>query len=265
MEATLESGERTNRNTALIGTIVFHALILLFLIYYIIITPIPPFPPPPKTVELALDFGNGINGSGSAEANKMGNNQANDNNANQNTSKPVPQSNAVVTNNAEVNPSMNSAKKPTHTDKVDTVSKPQQQISTELASVENKFKHSKGQPGGNGDANQNGNAGDPNGRNPGVGNGTGNGPEYFLNGRSLLSHPIPVNVSKDQGKVVVEITVDPDGNVIKAIPGAKGSTTSSPYLCQKAKEAALATKFSKSKDPNTPQQEGTMTIVFTIQ
>lgn len=257
-------GEGTNRSVALIGTIVFHALILLFLIWYVIITPIPPYPPP-KTpeVEVAVDFGNNINGSGNVEQPNKGNNNTPDNTTNtQNTAKTPANPNSVVTNNTEETTTMNNAKHPGKVDKVDTASTPHESL--ELASALNKFKHAKGQPGGNGNTNETGNAGSPDGKTPGTSNGNG-GTDYSLNGRNLLSHPIPVNVSQDQGKVVVEITVDPDGNVVKAVPGAKGSTTSSSYLFKLAKQAALNTKFSKSNDPNTPQQEGTMTIVFVIQ
>jgi len=257
--------ERENKGAAYIGTVIFHALILLFLILYKIITPIPPYPPSvPPEVQVALDLGNGVNGNGNVEANNMGNNPQHDNSANQSTTNNAHESSSTITNDAETNPSMTSVKKPSKTDKIDTVTKPEQHVSTELASVENKFKHSKGQPGGNGTSDHTGNAGDPNGKTPGMSSGSG-GMNFSLSGRSLLSHPEPVNVSQDVGTVVVEITVDPNGNVIKAVPGAKGSTTSSAYLYSKAKETALATKFTRSADVNTPEQEGTMSIKFEIK
>jgi protein TonB len=248
------------------GTVLIHGGILAFLFWFVITTPIPPYPHvQPPSVEVALDFGNNINGTGNVEAPNKGNNPTPDNTHTTSSSKPIEQSSSTITNNSEDNPSANSSKHPGKVDKIDTAT-PRPTVSVELASALNKFSHSKGQPGGNGNSGQEGNAGSPNGTTPGIGNGnTPGGAEYFLSGRSLLSHPIPVNVSKDQGKVVVEITVDPSGNVIKAVPGAKGSTTSSPYLFQKAKEAAMSTKFSQSKDPNTPQQQGTMTVVFVIQ
>jgi hypothetical protein len=266
MTGAIESKERTNRSLALFGTILFHALILLFLIWYVIITPIPPYPPP-KTpeVQVALDFGNNINGTGSVEQDKKGDNPNPDNTKAQTNSNPVQPSNPIITSNVENNPSVNTTKKPGKVDKQDTTPTPPT-VSPELASVENKFKHSKGNPGGNGNSGQEGNAGNPNGTTPGVGNGNDpNGKwQIFLTGRKLVAPPNVVNTSQDQGKVVVEIIVDQGGAVIDAKPGAKGSTTSSPYLYQKAKEAAMVTKFSKSPD-GTPQQQGTITIVFVIQ
>jgi|SRR6185312_10097136 len=264
--ATIQQEEKNNKGIAYFGTIAFHAAILLFLILYKIITPLPPYPHvQPPSVEVALDFGNNINGTGNVEAPNKGNNPTPDNMHTTNSSSAVTPSNSTITNNSEDNPSMNSSKHPGKVDKIDTAT-PRPTVSVQLASALNKFSHSKGQPGGNGNSGQEGNAGSPDGKTPGVGNGnTPGGAEFFLTGRNLLSHPTPVNVSQDQGKVVVEITVDPSGTVIKAVPGGKGSTTSSPYLFQKAKETAMATKFSQSKDPNTPQQQGTMTIVFEIK
>ena len=57
-----------------------------------------------------------------------------------------------------------------------------------------------------------------------------------------------------EGKVVVIITVDRSGNVINAIPGAKGSTTLNKQLLQRAKAAALKTKFNPKQSAPTNQQ-----------
>lgn len=256
--------EKGNRVIAILGTVLVHGAIILFLIWYVIITPIPPYPPP-KTpgVEVALDFGNNINGTGNVEAPNKGNNPATDNKAAQSASKAATASNPVVTNDAENDAHMNSSKTKSVVKKPDTV-QPKPQISIDLAAAENKFKHAKGAPGGNGNSGEAGNAGNPNGTTPGVGNGNGGPFHFFLQGRDLVRRPSIQNASQDQGKVVVSIIVDQGGKVIKATPGEKGSTTTSPYLYEKAKEAALATKFSTS--PNgTPEQQGTITIVFVIQ
>jgi outer membrane biosynthesis protein TonB len=256
--------ERNNRNAALIGTILFHALILLFLLWYVIITPIPPYPPPKNTpeVEVALDFGNNINGTGNVEAPNKGNNPMEDKTPDHTDAKPVQQASSTITSDIEANPAVNSSKQP---GKVDVTPQPQpEHVSIDLAAAENKFKHSKGEPGGNGNSGTAGNAGSPNGTTPGVGNGNGGPFEFFLAGRGVTYRPTITNTSQDQGKVVVTITVDQDGKVVNAVPGARGSTTSSPYLFEKAKEAAYAAKFSKSPD-GTPEQQGTITIVFVIQ
>jgi outer membrane biosynthesis protein TonB len=64
--------------------------------------------------------------------------------------------------------------------------------------------------------------------------------------------------------VVVEIIVDEKGNVIKATPGQRGSTTQSSKLYAKARGAAKEVKFSPSPD-GTKEQRGTYTFVFTLE
>jgi colicin import membrane protein len=114
-----------------------------------------------------------------------------------------------------------------------------------------------------------GNQGDPNGsidsKVRGKGSGTGNsGISYDLEGRSFQTLPDPKYEYQGEGKVVVEINVDRSGNVIQAIPGAKGSTTLDDYLLSTAKEAALKSKFVAK--PNAPAvQKGTITYNFILR
>ncbi len=81
--------------------------------------------------------------------------------------------------------------------------------------------------------------------------------------RYLITKPKPLTDSEEEGIVVVEIVVDEKGNVIKATPGAKGSTTQSPKLYSKAQKAALTVKFNAS--PEVKEQKGTYTFVFTLE
>ena len=76
----------------------------------------------------------------------------------------------------------------------------------------------------------------------GLSNGT-NGIAFQLGGRTIAKIKKPIYDSQQQGKVVVTIRVNRNGNVISASPGAKGSTTTNTYLYAKAKEAALKTTF----------------------
>ena len=57
-----------------------------------------------------------------------------------------------------------------------------------------------------------------------------------------------------KGKVVVIITVDRTGNVINAVPGAKGSTTFNKELLERAKKTALKTKFNTKQSAPENQQ-----------
>jgi outer membrane biosynthesis protein TonB len=99
--------------------------------------------------------------------------------------------------------------------------------------------------------------------------GDGNGPggegiSYTLRERGSLKLHKPAYDSKEQGKVVVTIKVDRQGNVISAVAGAKGTNVSDQALWDLAKDAALRSKF--VSDPNAPDfQVGTITYNFIRQ
>jgi hypothetical protein len=88
---------------------------------------------------------------------------------------------------------------------------------------------------------------------------TNSGHSYSVPGRKLIKEPVVSNLTQDHGRVVVDITVDKYGNVIKADPGAPGTTTTNKYLLTKAKQAAESVKFDTS--PTMPlETKGTITI-----
>jgi len=101
------------------------------------------------------------------------------------------------------------------------------------------------------------------GKGKGIGTGLGDGISFSLEGRAPISLIKPRGNFQTAGKVVVEITVDPNGNVINAVPGVKGSTTLDEFLLQIAKEAALASKF--SANPKSIVQKGTITYRFILE
>lgn len=104
----------------------------------------------------------------------------------------------------------------------------------------------------------------------GGGEGSGNGPgkgsgiSFSLSGRRMVQTPQINDRSQETGKVVVDITVDKDGNVVAAIPGGRGSTTTSQLLFKLAKDAALKAKFNASTE-EADIQKGTITFVFLVQ
>ncbi|MGC8823052.1 MAG: energy transducer TonB family protein [Bacteroidales bacterium] len=105
--------------------------------------------------------------------------------------------------------------------------------------------------------------GEGTGKGKGIGAGIGDGISFSLEGRAPVSLIKPRGNFQTSGKVVVEITVDPNGNVINAVAGVKGSTTLDEYLLQIAREAALASKF--STNPKSTVQKGTITYRFVLQ
>lgn len=75
--------------------------------------------------------------------------------------------------------------------------------------------------------------------------------EYEMEGRKMISFPKIGLGTKDEGVVVIEVTIDKYGNVLKAEPGAPGSkTTDDKYLFIKARSAAQQAKF--DSDPTAP-------------
>ena len=76
---------------------------------------------------------------------------------------------------------------------------------------------------------------------PGTGSG-GNGVGYGLNGRGRPTNGKVVPECNEEGRVVVEIHVNRDGRVIKAIPGVKG-TTGDLCLYDAAKKTAMTFKW----------------------
>jgi hypothetical protein len=75
--------------------------------------------------------------------------------------------------------------------------------------------------------------------------------EYEMEGRKMVSFPKIGLGTKDEGVVVVEVTIDKYGNVLRADPGAPGTrTTDDKYLFVKAKSACQQAKF--DSDPTAP-------------
>ena len=91
--------------------------------------------------------------------------------------------------------------------------------------------------------------------------GYGKGINYNLTGRKMMKEPSLKNNSQETGIVVVKIKVNKQGKVISADGPAQGSTTTSTYLLNLAKQASLAAQF----DVNSAamdEQFGTITYNF---
>ena len=124
-----------------------------------------------------------------------------------------------------------------------------------------------GASGGEGDDDEQGTKGSKNGDPASAKyygkSGSGSGGNYNLAGRRALSKPIEKPNCQEEGTVVVSIEVDKNGKVIRAIPGARGTTNSASCLYQAAKKAALNTKW--NPDSNAPsKQKGTIIYKFSL-
>ena len=89
-----------------------------------------------------------------------------------------------------------------------------------------------------------------------------------LTGRNIRILPQLNEQYQEEGRVVLDISVDTKGNVVLAEGPARGSTTTNTSLLQKAKEIAYKTKFSEIEVPADAEvtfQKGTISITFVIE
>jgi TonB family protein len=173
------------------------------------------------------------------------------------------------TTQEETNPTSNTQNQPAEEDQQE-----QQQEQEEERQVNEDALYSGNQSEQNnqGEGNQEGNQdqGQPDGQTGGstVGGdqmGAGDaGIGFSLEGRSLVQAPNIKDQSQKTGKVLINIKVDQDGNVISVDFSLKGSTTSDPHLVKLAKKAARQTKF--NPDAGAPNvQYGSITFNFKVR
>lgn len=124
--------------------------------------------------------------------------------------------------------------------------------------------------GGNGGSGGGSGGGDGPGNGPGSGNftgaGFGNGTSWSLKGRGSLAGPSTSKKPTQSGTVVVNITVDKNGNVTNASVNQKASKIPAQDYglnTSLALEAAKRCKFTVS--PNNLPQTGTITIVLDVK
>jgi TonB family protein len=110
-----------------------------------------------------------------------------------------------------------------------------------------------------------GNQGSPFGNSDlGPSQGVGGFGAFSLSGRTLREGRLnrPAYTAEIEGKIVIDITVDSNGNVILAKIG-KGTNISNASMRDSAIDAAKNTKFNKIQDTNN--QDGTITYIYKLQ
>ena len=106
-----------------------------------------------------------------------------------------------------------------------------------------------GSGGGTGGGNGTGSGiGTGSGYGAGSGGGSGNGTGYSLGNRKAISKPAPKYTCNEEGKVVVEVSVDRNGKTTSAIAGIKGTTNTAKCLLDQARIAAMNTRWDASSD-----------------
>ncbi len=110
-----------------------------------------------------------------------------------------------------------------------------------------------------------GNQGSPFGNSDhGANEGVGGYGSFNLNGRSIGAGglPRPAYTIQEEGKIVINITVDPKGNVIFAEVG-RGTNIDNASMRRSALEAAKRAKFNSINEANN--QSGTITYVYRLK
>lgn len=273
----IERQEDSTKNIrALVYTLVISVAVILLCMFITLYQPDPL--PTVKIVELELGFGNpdAGGGGGGSSAGKTNPQPIAANNPT--PSNPIetreddPKVNVPPVNNPNVTPNNNPPKtNPTKTNPTNNNTPPKLNPNASFPGMSDNG-NGNGNGSGNGSGNGNG-SGSGSGGGNGSGNGSGTGPgtkpgvvgdgDYNLEGRNLVSRPkIDDNIS-EEGKVMVNIWVDQDGNVTRATINEAQTNTNSKDLREKALKAAKKTKFSPNPGAAV-EQKGLMTYKFIL-
>jgi len=244
--------DKKSLSFGIIATFLFHVGVIVVLIFMGFKSVPPPFPEPDGII---ISFGNTDQGFG--EPKPPANNQQ--------TQATDAQEKNLTQSDVEA-PAIQEEYKNHHHNQTDNNTQQNEEQNQEQQINENALFHPSNNNGNSGVTDGNGNQGDSNGspdsNSPNnFGQGT-SGISYSMGGRSAQVLPPPKyppgNVS---GKVVLNIKVDKDGNVI-AVSLGQGSTTINKNLVKEAKIAAWHARF--SADPTSIEQTGTITYNFKL-
>ncbi|MBN1416350.1 MAG: TonB family protein [Bacteroidales bacterium] len=273
----------TEKRFGIIGTIIFHNIILLILLLFYLSTP----KPVTSGGGILIDFGNTEFAGGEREPGMneipevqtaAATQQLNDNETEEDIlTQDFEEAPAVKKKTEKKSEEKKPVVKPSET-KIKATEKPvdktPQVNKKALYSAKGKSTQEDGTSQGmyKGNGNQGSVDGTPGANNYGEGSGTGSGTGLGiqvgggLENRRYLALPKPEFKVQKEGKVVVEVTVNREGKVISATPGVKGTTIVDLALYAAAKKAALESRFVTQTDAQAFQtQTGTITYHFKLE
>ena len=257
----MNSSDKKNKRKGIIGTIMFHAL-LLFAFLFMGLTY---QDPPPLEEGITINFGFSDEGLGevepkdSEEVTKIFEEEV--------IEEQIESTDDILTQSLVKTPAI---EKTEEKKKVIDKEEPKEEVIEEkkpeinkkaiYTGKKNKKNTSEGEKEGEGDQGiLDGNINSDIYEGGGIGE---DGIAYQLGGRKAIEKPKPQG-NQAEGKVVVMITVDRFGSVTYANPGAQGSTTFNKELLERAKKAALKTRFDTKQ--NAPEnQQGKIIYDFSL-
>lgn len=239
-----------------IGTAVIMALIAVVLLSFGYDPPDPPIPEEGVEVNIGdSDFGLGSDPEPASEVSSYAPPAAQNQVATQQTEPslgmPSPPNQGTVTNPAAQEQPQVENKEP--------------EINRNALFTGRRNRTEQGGTGSEGQTSGTGNQGNPNGTpnsNNYNGNG-GNGTNYRLVGRNAVSLPKPDYNSNQQGKIVIDIWVNQQGQVTRVEGPAQGSTVTNSAMVEQAKKAARKARFNADTKA-LEEQKGSITYIFTI-
>jgi hypothetical protein len=266
--------DKSRRKKALFGTVVFHVLLLVFFMLTGLTQPDPL--PEEIGVEISLaNIGDSYTGSGETEPTEVAppsNAPAPTQPVVQPTAIETPQpaeevvsdANSDVSVNKKSNKEEKKPEKPKEEEKKPEPA-PKPTVNTKALYPGSKASDNpaKADGGSQGNKGGEGNMGSVEGKKEGKGILGGGQGSWELSGRSLLEGA-RIDDTDEEGIVVLNIWVDRYGKVQRTTPNLSKSTTTSQKLFEKAKKAAMLTRYSPKGDAAT-EQKGLMTFKFILR
>jgi len=262
----METATEEQKKDRLIASVITFNLSVLVLLLCIFLTAFSlPDPLPGETfVAVGMaDYGSVVEASGDTESENPSE-SVEDNQAESQTTEAVETNTApeVVTQETApvTTPSGSNTVTPT---KPNPEPEPEPEVSKGLGNILDKINETGGGSPSEGAGEGTGNEGTQSGSINGMGVVSGDGIGFSLGDRGMTGRPKLSEQPKEEGRVVLDIYVDRNGNVLETRPNYDRSNTSSSYLFELAKKAAKKAKFQVSADA-PPKQKGSMTFIFKL-
>ncbi len=267
MEKHVEVLKQDRRKSAIAAFLIFLLIVVATIVFTAYSIPNPP--PGDTFVEVGMaDFGDTYNAGGDTESENPSESPQEE--VQQETSESASAeaadaqdivtqetSDAVVESGSSSTPTTTTKPKPTPDPKPDP--KPSNELTGALGSL--------GQSGGgpsDGEGEGVGNQGINDGAIDGKGVIDGEGVTGFLGGRGMIGKPAVSGNITDEGIVVIDVYVDPDGRVKRTKRNYAESTTSNSYLFEISEKAALKASF-EVKEGAPAEQKGHLTFRYKLK
>ena len=247
----MNSAETRSKNKGIIGTILFHTLLLVMFLFMGLTYQ----DPPPAEEGISINFGFSEEGLG--EIDPEDTEEVTEIVEEEIIEEQIESHDEILSQEIIETPAVKKTEKKIkiieEEQKEEVIEEKKPEINKKALYTGKKKNINKAQGNKDSQGNQGLMDGDPNANNY-IGGGIGiDGNAYQLGGRKAIKKPKPKG-NQVSGKVVVLITVDRLGNVIYANAGAQGSTTFDKELLERAKKAALKTTFDTKQNAPKNQQ-----------